>query len=281
MTHSILVLDSQRQAKPSALRGRFAGLAACLALALATNGCDDGMGHHVDCPANPGLTQSLSQATPGGMTAQGLRAGLQRGPSATMTLHRVHTQEDTRIPKRVSPKDDGVVFDLAGAEKSLDVTVEILPREEGLRFRSVGVTCSASECPEPYRCIERSSLAVDVHVRAVDGSFESVMPVDLVYYPEDQRKLAPMGDSSQGGQIKGKHVFFGRGRVDESKARGALRLVNPRTYRGQGIKSAGFGVRVGVIDQRIVSFDLTASFELEPGESGFTAQSQPIYSSVR
>lgn len=263
-------------------RLRATGLLGCLALvALFTSGCDDTMAQDEDCPANAGMTRSASEATPGGVTAQEIRAGLLIGASTTVTLHRAHTAEDTQLPQHVPASLDGVAFDLAEGSDTLEVTVEVLPREEGLNYHSVGVGSSDVGQPDAFRCIEQSSMVADIHLRAVDGSFETVIPVDLEYYTKENRDRFPVSTTDENSQVQGQHAFFGKGRVDESQAQGALRLVNPRAYHGQSIQSSGFGVRVGIVDQKIISLRLMASFEFGEGESasGIRAMAQPIYAS--
>lgn len=62
---------------------------------------------------------------------------------------------------------------------------------------------------------------------------------------------------------QGEHAFFGTGRVDVSKIRGTLRIVDPSLVRGGRIESSGFGVEVRVVDKKVVSLALTASFKID------------------
>lgn len=259
---------------------RSAGLLCCFALALATSGCDDAMNQDADCPANPGVTLSATELTPSGRSAQELRTGLNLGSSFKATLHKIHSEKNTEIPLGIPSTDSGVTFDLAGAPSDLKVTAELLSREEGLAFHSVGVSCKGEDCLESFRCVERTSMAVDLHIRAVDGSIESVIPVDLVYYAKDERDVFPGGGHRLPEVQQGKHVFYGKGWSEESRSQGTMRIVDPAPYEGWSIGKSGFGVRVEVVDQKILSLKLTANFEIESGnsEGGAEFVSYLIYS---
>lgn len=260
--------------------GRFTKMLGCLALALTASACDDVMVQDEDCPANPGVTLSAADLTPGGLSARELRAGLANGPYAKTVLQRVHTMEDTKAPERLDPREDGVAFDLSGAPASLEASVELVPREEGLHFKSVGTSCSGEACPAEFRCVEHASMLVDLHIRSTDGSFEAVIPVDLEYsWPEDRGRFPWSGDLAERAK-QGQYAFFGRGSVDASENQGSLRIVNPVSRQGAPIDSTGFGVEVLIVDQKIVSLDLMSRFEFDPksAQTEFLSLSQRIYS---
>lgn len=286
MSHSdfLAISPSAVNAPPSRASRRGAvSLLSGLCLALFSSACDDAMGQDADCPANPGVTLSATDLTPGGLSAQELGTGLETDVVTTMTLQRVHTIEDTKKPKQPHYGDQGVAFDLEGAASSMELSVELRRRDEVLSFVSVGLSCPERSCPEPFRCVERASMAADLHIRAKDESFAAVIPVDLAYYPKAQRDVFPNGQSFLSVVNQGQYAFFGEGRVDASQAEGSLRTINPIPYRGERVTGSGFGVRVTIVDQQIVSLDLTATFEVEPGatESLLSSLSTPIYSSKR
>lgn len=264
---------------PSKRSSRFSLLAA-LTLALVSSGCESTQYADDACPSERGVTSRATDVAPGGVTAEKLRKGLSPNASPVIKLSRVHTQENTKIPEDRLPQEDGVVFDLIGAPAELGVTVEFVPLHEGLRYYPLLLGCGAEDCWKGFRCVSRSVVEVDLHIRAENDAFEAVIPVDLEYYPRKERVAYPGQAAGQDVVTEGRYVFFGKGRVDESKTRGSLGITKASTFRGQQIGSQGFGVRVELVDQKVVSIELLASFKNKQGasEGGWLGSASVIYS---